>query len=114
MFVRRVLVLGVAMALATVFLGWWSVAVIALLWGLVARRITGPVTTATLGAILGWLGLLIWAWAQGPVLLLADKLGGVLELPGLVTIGITLAFPGLLAMSAASLATAVRSRERTM
>lgn len=111
--VARVFILLVAFALVTLFLGWWTVAIVGGLWGLVARRETLPTPTAAVAAGLSWALLLAWAAFHGPVVDLAGKVGTVMQLPGLGILAITLLFPMALAGSAAMLAGALRPRRRS-
>ena len=102
------LALAAVIAAATVLLGWWAVAAVAALFGLVAagrlRRVPG---TATLAALLAWGGLLV-VDALGPRFgAVAAGLGGAMTLPAAALIALALAFAALLAWSAATLAEAV-------
>jgi hypothetical protein len=45
--------------------------------------------------------LLGWSWVNGPVGVLASKLGGIAGVPGIAFIVLTLLLPGLLALLAA-------------
>lgn len=111
--VARVLILLVAFVLVTLFLGWWTIALVGGLWGLVARRGTWPAATAAVAAGLGWALLLAWAAFRGPVLDLAGKVGTIMQLPGLGIFAITVLFPMVLAGSAAMLVGALRPRRRS-
>lgn len=99
----RVSILLVAFGLATLFVGWWTVAVVGALWGLVAGRDTWPAYTAALAAGLSWALLLAWTALHGPVIDLAQRVGGVMALPALALFAVTMAFPMMLAGSAAGL-----------
>jgi hypothetical protein len=106
----RLALLAAAMAVATVAFGWWGIPVVGAAWGVVARRQRGPALSAALAAMLAWGALLIVAAARGPVGTLAHELGSVFALKAIGVYAITLALPGLLAVTAAvvarSLATA--------
>ncbi len=106
--VVRLVLLAAAFALATATLGWWTVPLLGGVWGAIALRGTRPVATAAAAAGVGWLVLLLWAATQGPVWLLARKVGPILMVPGWLFVGLTLMFPVLLAGSAAALVTGVR------
>ncbi len=91
----RVALLTAAFAVATMVLGWWSVAAVGLLWGAIAGPERQPVRTAAASAALGWMVLLAITALQGPVLRVADRVGGVLGVPWPVVVVITLAFGGV-------------------
>ena len=94
-----------AFALAARF-GWWAVPVVAALWGAMLPRVSAPAGTAALAAASAW-GvwlLLDWGTDQNAFASLAGRLGGVMNLPPVVLILITLLLAALLAWSAAALA----------
>jgi hypothetical protein len=97
----RLTLLSLAFVLATAFLGWWSVPSIGVLWGVVAKRHAHPGLTAASAAGLAWAALLVLVAVQGPMWMLADKVGAILAIPGWLFIFVTLAFPALLAGTAA-------------
>ncbi|MDH3570340.1 MAG: hypothetical protein OER89_09140 [Gemmatimonadota bacterium] len=94
--IARIALLAVAFATATLAFGWWSVAGVGIFWGLVAGPGRHAGRTAALAASLGWLVLLVVTALQGPVLRVADRVGGVLGVPWPVVVGITLLFPAVL------------------
>ncbi len=97
-------VLAVAIGVATVWLGWWTVPLVGGGWG-VARRGEGyPAVTAAVSASLAWVLLLGVTSLPGPVGDFATTVGGVMGIPGWVLIGVTLAFPAVLAGTAATVA----------
>ena len=105
------LLLVAAFGLATALLGWWTVPVLGALWGLAAtggRLWLG----AALAAAAAWAVLLTLTALAGPVGELAVKLGGVMGVPGVFLVLLTLLFPALLAGSAAELAASARRRLR--
>jgi hypothetical protein len=59
--------------------------------------------------MLGWGALLAITASRGPVGTLAAELGGVLQLRPIGVYAVTIAFPGLLAISAAVVARALAS-----
>ena len=66
-------------------------------------------TAAAAGAC-AWGVLLLWGMTQGPILQLAEVLGGVLGgLPSAAVLAITLVLPALLCASAAVLAQSLRA-----
>ena len=103
----RVVLLAEAFAVATFGLGWWTVPIIAALYALAS---TNPkrARTAGLCALGGWATLLLLDAAKGPVGTMATRLGGVMGLPGVVLLLLTLIFPALLAWSAAALMPSLR------
>ena len=101
------LLLVVLIALGTVIVGWWTVPVIAAVYGLIFPDKRHWLGTALAGVV-AWGLLLDITWFQGPVLELAGKAGGVLSLPAPAFIALTLIFPALLAGSAGELTAAAR------
>jgi hypothetical protein len=88
--IRYVLLVG-AFAVATYGLGWWSVPLIAALWGFFSADFH-RVRNACLAAATGWALLLLLDVARGPVGSMAAQLGELM----------TLLFPAALAWSAAA------------
>ena len=103
----KAVLLAEAFAVATFGLGWWTVPVIAALYGIAS---TNPyrARTAALCAVGGWATLLLLDAIKGPVSAMASRLGGVMGLPGVVLLLITLIFPALLAWSAAAIVPSLR------
>ena len=106
----RITLLAVAFALATAAFGWWTVPLLGAVWGGVASPGTRPASTAGAAACLGWVLLLAWTATQGPVWVLAQRVGGVMALPGWLFAVLTVAFAALLAGSAAGLVFGVLRR----
>jgi hypothetical protein len=106
----RVLLLAAALAAATWAFGWWSVPVVAAIWGWIAASLRRPVLVAAAAAAGSWAALLAWTWAAsaGAASSLGASLGAVMQLPPFALIALTLAFPALLAACAAQLAVAAR------
>ena len=103
----KVVLLAEAFAVATFGLGWWTVPIIAALYALASTN-PGRARTAGLCALGGWATLLLLDAAKGPVGAMATRLGGVMGLPGVVLLLLTLIFPALLAWSAATLTPSLR------
>ncbi|MBV6520667.1 MAG: hypothetical protein MNPFHGCM_00785 [Gemmatimonadaceae bacterium] len=98
----RILLFALAIALGTVLLGWWSVPLVAAGGGLILGRGRTPGLVAAVGAALAWGGILVVYRISGlPVDTLARRLGGAMGVPASVLIGLTIAFPAVLAGSAA-------------
>lgn len=104
--------LAAVIALATWWIGWWTVPLVGAAWG-VARRGEGfPAATAGVAATLAWVGLLGVQALAGPIGELSRRLGGVMGLPGWVLLLAALAFPAILAAAAAALADAITAGRR--
>ena len=94
---------ALAVAAATWLVGWWAVAVVALIAGLVARERRGRAGQVALGAAIGWALLLSADVAAARFGALINALGGVFKLPGAVLVLLTLLLPALLGWSGAVL-----------
>jgi hypothetical protein len=103
------LLLTEAFAVVTFAMGWWAVAVLAVIVGLAAPANARSVRYATICAAAGWAVLLVLSAARGPVREVAFRFGGVMGIPPLALFGVTLLFPALLAWAASSLAAAIRT-----
>lgn len=100
-FVRYVL-LAEAFAVATFGLGWWTVPVVAALWGFFSKD-PGRTRNVALAAAGGWATLLVLDAVRGPIDVMARQLGEVMSLPPFVLYVVTLLFPALLAWAAATI-----------
>ena len=100
----RVALLALAVAFATAVLGWWVVPLLGAVWGTIASPGTRPGFTMSAAAGIGWVLLLLWTAAPGPLWEVARKVGGVMSVPGWALIVVTVGFPMVLAGSAAVLA----------
>jgi hypothetical protein len=103
----KVVLLAELFAVATYALGWWTVPVIAAIWG-IASRDAKPARVAALCAAVGWATLLVLDAVKGPVDTMATRLGGVMGVPAFVLLLLTLIFPALLAWSTAALVSGLR------
>lgn len=97
----RFVLLAELFAVATYALGWWTVPVIAALWAVVSRD-SNRAIIAGLCAAGGWASLLLLDAAKGPVGTMASALGGVMGVPAVALLILTLVFPALVAWCAAS------------
>jgi hypothetical protein len=97
--VLRVILFALVIAVTTMGAGWWTVAVAAAVWMRVLPH--AAVRTAAAGAALGWAGLLAWTAWHAPVGPLTQRVSSVLMLPSWGLVALTLAFPALLAATAA-------------
>ncbi|MEP6506672.1 MAG: hypothetical protein ABJC63_00490 [Gemmatimonadales bacterium] len=106
--VVKFLLLAELFAVTTFGLGWWSVPLVAAVWGLVSRS-KRKAMFAALAALGGWTTLFLLDVARGPVATMGSQLGGVMNLPAFGLYAFTLIFPALLAWCAATLVPSVRS-----
>jgi hypothetical protein len=91
----RIVLLAGAFALVTVALPWWSVAVLALVWGGIAGGTSRPIDAGAAAAF-GWAILLGVAALQGAVGVLAGRLGGLFHVPAAIVPLVTVLFAGAL------------------
>ncbi len=105
----RLVLLATAFAVATFALGWWAVPLVAAGYAAITTAQRGSAIISGLAAMLGWGALLAITASRGPVGTLATELGGVLQLRPIGVYAVTIAFPGLLAISAAVVARALAS-----
>ncbi|MEO5580962.1 MAG: hypothetical protein ABIR58_09900 [Gemmatimonadaceae bacterium] len=106
----KFLLLSEAFAVATFGLGWWSVPVVAALWGIFGTPASRQALFAALCATFGWASLLALHAARGSIGAVAAQISEVMRLPSGVLYALTLLFPALLAWSAAALASGLRDR----
>ena len=97
-----------AMAVLTWFAGWWAAPLVAAFVGSVLYVREGVAWRMALAAAIAWALLLIVNATTGRLSVAATTLGGVLRVPAVVLVLITLAVPALLAWSAATVAIAAR------
>jgi hypothetical protein len=93
----RLTLLGAAFALATVVLGWMAVPAVGILWGLIASTEHRPAVTAGATALLAWTVLLTWTAFAGRLAALLDRMGGILQIPGIILPIATVGLAGVLA-----------------
>jgi hypothetical protein len=106
-----ILFVAAAMAALTWLLGWWGVLVAALVIGFVFRAEGGGGWRIAVAAALAWTVLLAIDAASGPIGLVGQRLGGVIRVPAVVLVLVTVLFPAVLAWSAATVvAGALRRR----
>src|SRR4029079_210024 len=96
------ILLAEAFAVATFALGWWTVPLIAAVYSLISNN-PRRARTAAICALAGWATLLALDTVKGPVASMASRLGGVMGVPSIVLVILTLVFPAALAWSAAAL-----------
>jgi hypothetical protein len=100
----RLLLLAGAFAAATAAVGWWGVAVVAASWGVIARARRASALESGLAALVAWGALLAIGAARGPIGSLAALIGSDLRIRPVSVYVVTLAFPALLALTAALVA----------
>jgi hypothetical protein len=105
-FAWRIAIVSAALAAATA-IGWWAVPVAAAVFGAITRRDQGGPVVAGAGAIIAWGGILVYDAFRGPVGIVAQTLGGVLQVRPVAVYVLTLCFAGLLAVCAALVARTV-------
>ncbi|MDQ2666772.1 MAG: hypothetical protein M3Z05_12265 [Gemmatimonadota bacterium] len=97
------LLVALAVALATWTLGWWGVAIVALLAGFIARGAGGRPWYVALGCLLGWAVLLLIDAAAGPFVSVAKTVSGAMSIPSGALLVVTLLFPALIGWSGGTL-----------
>ncbi len=108
-----VLVVAAVLAALTWMIGWWGVLLGALIVGWVHRHHGGGGWRLALAGATAWGGLMLANAAAGPLDRVVSTLGAVLRVPGVVVVLLTLAFPALLAWSAATLLAGLTHRSAT-
>lgn len=98
----RYVLLAEAFAVATFGIGWWTVPLLAAAWGYFSSD-PNRARNIALAAGGGWATLLALDAARGPVNVMADQLGAVMSIPPAALYVITLLFPALLALCAATI-----------
>ncbi len=106
----KFLLLSEAFAVATFGLGWWSVPVVAGLWGIFGVPASRRAPFAALCATFGWASLLALHTARGSIGVVSSQIGEVMRVPPEALFALTLLFPALLAWSAAALVSGLRDR----
>lgn len=102
------LLMAVAAAAALEFVGWWLLAVVAFVWGVVWRTERWP--ALRIGAVvmvLGAMRLAVSAWERAPVVEAGALLGALTELSTPLIWGLALLLPAPVACCAATLGAAV-------
>ena len=103
----KFLLLTEAFAVTTYAFGWWAVPLLAFAWAAFVHT-RRPVFFATICAASGWASMLLLDAARGPVNTVGERFGGILGVPSLALIAITILFATLLAWSASVVGAAVR------
>ncbi|HUF30443.1 MAG TPA: hypothetical protein VMM77_07225 [Gemmatimonadaceae bacterium] len=100
----RVALLAAVLAFATWAVGWTGVPLIAFLWGAWRREERRAPFEAGIAGSSAWACLLLFAAIRAPVLAVAERMGGLAGVPGIVIVLVMLAFAFGLAWSAAEVA----------
>jgi hypothetical protein len=91
--------LAVAFALGCIALGWWSAALIGVLWGWrVRHRRRHSALIAGIGAAIGWSILLGWTALVGEAGALLATMASVFGVPGFLIPGVTVTIGSVLAV----------------
>lgn len=101
------------MIAGTWFVAWWMVPVVAAAWALADRGDAAVPLKAALAGLMAWGLLLLAQLPGGGVERLADALGQAIGVGAMPLVVLTLAFPALLAGSAAAIVRAVVGRAAT-
>ena len=96
--------LVIAFALLTPLLGWWAVPLVAIVVGVLFRASGGRSKSAAWCAVAAWAILLEVDASRGGFPRVAGAIGGAMGVPWIALAVLTLAFAGLLAWSAATVA----------
>jgi hypothetical protein len=102
---NRVIATAAIIAVATWLIGWWAVPVVGLIAGLAHASPRGVAGAASLA----WAALLAVDVMSASFAHLTGILSGIMGIPGLALIILTIVFPALLGWSAATIGTAIRS-----
>jgi hypothetical protein len=100
---QRLVLVTLAIALATVALGWTGVVFASALFAALDRRRASAAWETGVGAAVAWTSLLLLA-AGSSLLSAAHTLGGAMGIPGMALVIATLVFPAVVAWSSASVA----------
>ena len=108
--VVKFLLLSEAFAVMTFGLGWWTVPIVAALWGIFGLPVERRAGFAAICAAFGWACLLVLHSTRGSLSAVAAQIAEVMFVPPIALYAATLLFPALLAWSAATLAPLLRRR----
>lgn len=103
-----VLVVAAAMTVLTWVLGWWGIVLVALIIGAVFHEHGGGGWRVGVAASVAWGALLVIDVVAGSMGRVATLLGGVMNVPAVVLLLLTIVFPAALAWSAATIAAETR------
>jgi hypothetical protein len=92
-----------AAALATWTLGWWGVAIVAIVAGVISRAQGGRPWRVALACLVGWALLMAIDAAAGPFGTVMKTVSGAMSLPSAALLLVTLLFPALIGWSGATI-----------
>ena len=101
------LLVALGVAGLTWLVGWWGVAIVALIVGFAYRSEGGRPWRVALGASEGWAILLLIDTFDGRFGRVATTVAGSMSLPAAALLIVTLLFPALIGWSAATVAAAL-------
>lgn len=110
----ELLIAATLMGLGTWIAGWWMVPVIAVAWALLRPADRSLPLAAGIAAMVSWAALLFLPGSTGDVQRLATVAGTAMATGPGPLLALTLAFPALLAVSAASLTRALWPTRKDM
>jgi hypothetical protein len=93
------LIASLAIVATTWLAGWWGVALVALVIGMVRSQQRGIAWIVALAAIVAWSALLLVDATSGRFGALASAIGGVMRVPAAALVVVTLLFAALLGWS---------------
>jgi len=99
-----------AMATCTWVVAWWMVPIVAAVFGWVRRDDAATPLLAGLAGFVAWGSLLLIAGLSGPEGSVMNAVGRAMQVGPLALVGLTLAYPALLAASAAGVVRAIGAR----
>ncbi len=106
----RLALVALAFGLGTYAFGWWAVPTVGLAWGVMPGSSRRVAVRAGLAAALAWAVLLAApGLMHAPVFAFAGKLAAAMQVPAAALWVVELAFPFLVAWSAALLGSAIRA-----
>lgn len=105
------LLVAVTVAGLTWIVGWWGVAIVALIVGFVYRSEGGRSWRVALGASEGWAILLLIDSFGGRFGGVATTIAGSMSLPAMALLAGTLLFPALIGWSGATVAAALHQND---
>ena len=101
------LLIAAAAAGLTFAAGWWGVAVVALVAGLIFSHDGGRPWRVALGATAGWVLLLLLDMTSGRFGRVATVVSGSMSISAVALLGVTLLLPALLGWSGATVGAAI-------
>ena len=96
-------IIALATAIATWILGWWAVAIVAVIAGAILRAEHGRPWHVALGSLAGWALLMLIDAVAGPMRSLTTAVSGAMNIPAAALVLVTLLFPALVGWSGATL-----------